>query len=121
MESYHYNAAGKIDPFKPLVKVEIPKKNAMGHSKLSPLQRSDVSQFKLVGVAGGGNKKVAMLVDARGKSYVVSPGTLIGPYDGRVTQILDDQIVVEEKRAAEGKKPALNRLTLKLYHYEDTP
>ena len=119
-ESYHYNAAGKIDPFKPLVKAEVQKKSP-AMSRLAPLQRYDVNQLKLVGIAGSGKMKVAMLLDAKGKSYVVSPGTLIGQNNGRIVQILDDQIVVEEKRMGDSKKTTLNRLTLKLYHYEDTP
>ena len=87
---------------------------------MTPLQQYDISQLKLVGIAGNGAKKVAMVTDKKGKSYVLSPGTLIGPNNGRVAQILDDQIIVEE-RAGDSKKPKINRLTLKLYRYEEKP
>ena len=118
IESYHYNPAGRVDPFKPLVKIETLKKNASA-VKLSPLQRYDISQLKLVGIAGTGKKKLAMVLDTKGKSYVVSPGTIMGLNGGRVVQILDDQIVIEEKKQDDSKKT--DRLTLKLYHYEDNP
>jgi Tfp pilus assembly protein PilP len=119
IETYHYNPAGKIDPFKPLVKPEIPKKS--GHvTPVTPLQQYDISQLKLVGIAGNGTKKVAMVTDKKGRSYVLSPGTLIGPNRGRVAQILDDQIIVEE-RVDDSKKPKINRLTLKLHRYEEKP
>ena len=120
IDSYHYNAAGKIDPFRPLVKAEVPKKNT-SLVKLTPLQRFDINQLKLVGIAGTGAKKIAMVLDPRGRSYVVSPGTLIGQNNGRVMHVLEDQIVVEEKKSDDSKKSKVNRLTLKLYHYEENP
>lgn len=118
IESYRYNPAGKVDPFKPLVKAETVKKQASS-APLTPLQQYHVSELKLVGIAGTGNKRVAMIVDKKGRSYVVVQGTPIGPSNGRVAKILEDQIVIEEK-VPESKKPKINRLKLRLYRYEET-
>ncbi len=119
VETYHYNPIGKIDPFKPLVKAEIAKKNGIA-TPTTPLQQYDISQLKLVGIGGNGKKRVAMVIDKKGRSYILSPGTLIGLNHGQVAQILDDQIVIEEKTNG-SKKPKVNRLTLKLYRYEEKP
>jgi type IV pilus assembly protein PilP len=119
-DTYHYNPAGKIDPFKPLVKVQLPKKRGSSE-QLTPLQQYEIDQLKLVGIAGTGNKKIAMLLDKKGRSYVLSPGTLVGQNNGRVAYILDDQIIIEEKRLGDAKRAKINRLTLKLHRYEDKP
>lgn len=120
VETYHYNPAGKLDPFKPLVKKEVGKKKASA-AQLTPLQQYDIGQLKLVGIAGSGKKKVAMVVDKKGRSYILSLGTYIGQNNGRVSGILDDQIVIEERTQGDSKKVRINRLTLKLHRYEEQP
>ena len=38
-----------------------------------------------------------MVEDATGKGYVLMPGTFIGINSGKVTEILKDRVIVEEK------------------------
>jgi len=102
-----YNPVGKVDPFKPLVKdkqvaVAVPASGGETVDKrkrahLTPLEKVDLSQLKLDGVilASSGNR--AMVSDATGKGYVVTAGTYIGIYSGRVVEILPDKIVIEEE------------------------
>lgn len=99
-----YNPTGKIDPFAPLFREEqvvstekstSAKKRRRAH--LTPLEKVDLSQLKLLGtiLAPSGNR--AMVADSGGKGYVVTIGTYIGISSGRVVDILKDRIVVEEE------------------------
>jgi type IV pilus assembly protein PilP len=97
---------GKIDPFEPLVKAEpvpvsvsmaIKKKKSKRRIPRTPLEMVDLSQLKLTGIirAPSGNK--AMVEEASGKGYVIAKGTYIGIHSGRVIQILNDRVIVEEE------------------------
>jgi len=83
-----YNPEGKIDPFVPLFKGEKPaavkavKTVKQGKRKicipLTPLQRVDLSQLKLVGIIRAKSGNRAMVEEASGKGYVIKKGTYIG-------------------------------------------
>ncbi|MBW2020863.1 MAG: pilus assembly protein PilP [Deltaproteobacteria bacterium] len=101
--AYFYDPKGKIDPFKPpsTSKVELSDraKEKMRGQKLplTPLQKVDLSQLKLVGIIvfPAGNK--ALVEDPSGKGYVVTQGTYVGTNFGRVKKILHDRVIVEEE------------------------
>lgn len=93
-----YDPKGKIDPFKPLfreekVKIKVPNRT----HPLTPLEKVDLSQLKLVAVilASSGNR--ALVKEASGKGYVIQKDTLIGLQSGRVVQILKDRVIVKEE------------------------
>jgi len=118
-ESELYNPEGRIDPFAPLFKreqvvtvVKEKKKKRPGH--LTPLEKVDLSQMKLLGtiLAPSGNR--AMVTDASGKGYVVTVGTYMGIASGRVVEILRDRIVVEEEVENILGKISLRKRELKL-------
>ena len=98
-----YDPLGKTDPFVPLykeeptVKKEQKKKKKKKRLPLTPLEKVDLSQLKLVGIirASSGNK--ALVEEATGKGYIIKKGTYIGIHAGRVIDILPDRIVVEEE------------------------
>lgn len=92
---YTYNPVGKRDPFKPFIALG-PKKAVRKKAPVTPLQRYDVSELKLVGVlkAPGGYR--ALVEDAGGKGFIIGKGTLIGPGDGRVKEIRKDRVIIEE-------------------------
>jgi type IV pilus assembly protein PilP len=101
--TYFYDPTGKADPFKPLFATEA-ERIMPAHQKakrprlpLTPLQRIDLGQFKLVGIvlSHGGNK--ALVEEPSGKGYIISKGTYIGQNFGRVKRILEDKVVVEEE------------------------
>jgi len=105
-EKFVYNPMGKIDPFEPLVKAEpvpasvsmaIKKKKSQRRIPRTPLEMIDLSQLRLTGIirASSGNK--AMVEEASGKGYVIDRGTYIGIHSGRVIQILNDRVIVEEE------------------------
>ena len=100
-----YRPEGKLDPFAPLfeerqaspVIAARPTKKAKKRVPLTPLEKVDLSQLKVVAIirALSGNK--AMVTEASGKGYVVKKGTPIGTRSGKIVEILGDRIVVEEQ------------------------
>jgi type IV pilus assembly protein PilP len=113
---------GKIDPFAPLFKDEPVKQARRGVEKkvskkripLTPLEKIDLSQLKLVGViqAPSGNK--ALVEEASGKGYIVAKGTYIGLHAGRILEILSDRIIVEEEIEDILGKVTIDRKELKI-------
>jgi Tfp pilus assembly protein PilP len=126
MPDYRYDPKGKIDPFKPFVRLELPtpskkgpeKKKLMGH--LTPLQRVALDKVRVTGIAGSSSKRVAMVEDGGGggKGYLVYLGTLIGENGGKVIQILPDRVIVEEKLGESKGKEKMHRVALKLHKEE---
>jgi len=101
-----YSPAGKVDPFLPLFeeKPVVPeetqdaeKQKKKRRMPLTPLERVDLSQLKLVGIiqAPSGNK--ALVEEASGKGYIIKKGTFIGIHAGRVLEIQKDRVIVEEE------------------------
>jgi len=92
---YSYNSAGKPDPFRPFIQLT----SARGGSKtapLTPLQKYDFSQLKLVAIISSPDGNIALVEDVAGKGYFLKKGTWIGKNDGKVTKILKDKVIVEE-------------------------
>jgi len=114
--NYQYNATGKPDPFKPFIEMdpalkkkmeeEEQKKGATSKARpISPLQRADIGQFRLLGIAGDENRRVAIVEDGVAKRYYpLFVGTYIGLNEGRVAAILSDRLVVEERVETRDKK-----------------
>ena len=59
-----------------------------------------------------------MVEDGGGKGYMVYVGTLIGMSGGRVSQILPDRVIVEEKLDDSKGKEKSHRVALKLHKDE---
>ena len=114
--NYQYNATGKPDPFKPFIEMDPALKKRMEEEEqkkravlkarpISPLQRADIGQFRLLGIAGGENRRVAIVEDGVAKKYYpLFVGTYIGLNEGRVAAILSDRLVVEERVETRDKK-----------------
>ena len=121
---YLYDPKGKPNPFQPLFATETPQQRmAPGKKKgkeekrlpLTPLQRIDLSQLKVVGiiVSPAGNK--ALVEEPSGKGYVISKGTYVGTNFGRVKKVLIDRVIVEEEVEdffSGGMKPQATELEL---------
>ena len=82
------------DPFRPMTL----KTSALTRSRenLSPLERLDIGQLRVVGIVWDVKEPRAIVEDSAGLGYTVKVGTPIGSNDGRVKVIRRDQIVVEE-------------------------
>lgn len=91
---YTYDASGKRDPFRPLFLLR--RQETQLAEPLTPLQRYEIGQLKLVGVIYDLTPPRAMVEDSSGLGFIVTPGTAIGPNGGVVTAIRPRQMVVEE-------------------------
>jgi type IV pilus assembly protein PilP len=94
-KEFSYNPTGKPDPFKPFIQLT-PVREASRNVPMTPLQKYEVSQLKLVAIISLPDGNIALVEDVTGKGYFVKKGTLIGKNDGKVTKILKDKVVVEE-------------------------
>ena len=112
--TYSYNPLGKLDPFRPFMDEEIAtkkKEKKADVSSIFPLQRADVDQFRLVGIAGDKSRRVAIIVeDVTKKHYPLFVGTHIGLHKGKVLEILPDRVIIEEYETKRAK-----RIILKLH------
>jgi Tfp pilus assembly protein PilP len=126
---YVYQSSGKQDPFKPFLdtdqalqkkKQDEQKKTAAAKARpISPLQQAEMAQFRLLGIAGDGSRRTAMVEDRSTKKfYPLSVGTYIGPNEGRVAEILADRVVVEERVETQdnkSKRVQMRRIPLLLH------
>jgi len=116
-EEYAYNASGKPDPFKPFLQLS-PLREARS-LPLTPLQKYDISQLKLVAVLSAPEGKIALVEDATGKGYFIQKGTWIGKNDGKVTKILTDRVMIEEVFLDPLGQKKVNEISLSLQKAEE--
>jgi type IV pilus assembly protein PilP len=116
---YLYNPAHKADPFRPFIETDLAKKKKIEVKKksfaISPLQRADIEEFKLVGIGGDAHHRTAVVEQGKGKYYPLFKGSWIGQNNGRVVEILSDRVIVEEPLG----KSKVKRLVMKLRETQD--
>ena len=83
---FTYKAAGRRDPFEPLV-TKLKKISRVVVKPRGPLQKYELSQFRLMAVLVVKGRPMAMVKAPDGKSYPVKIGNEIGRYEGRVVNI----------------------------------
>jgi Tfp pilus assembly protein PilP len=93
---YVYDPTGKPDPFRPFI-METSRPKEVAEQLLQPLQRYEISQLKLVAIIWGAEAPMAMVEDNAGKGFIISKGSCIGKNDGRVTEILQNELVITEQ------------------------
>lgn len=85
---------GSRDPFRPMtLRAKVVSRN---RENLSPLERLDLGQLKIVGIVWDIKEPRAMVEDTSGLGYTVKVGTPIGSNDGKVKAIHRNQIIIEE-------------------------
>ena len=111
-DTYNYNPAGRRDPFEPLINQLQETSRVTVVKPRGPLQKYELTQFRLMAVLVVKGRPMAMVKAPDGKSYPVKIGDEIGRYEGKVanieTKVTDrdplgkrievspDRIVVEE-------------------------
>ena len=85
---------GKRDPFRPIT-LNV-RTNTRRRENLSPLERFELGQLKLVGVVWNVKEPTALVEDSSGLGYMVKVGTPIGSNDGKVKDVRHDSLIVEE-------------------------
>lgn len=108
-EGKFYNAEGRIDPFAPLFKpttVKVVRSSDKPKSarearvgRLTALEKLDLSQLKLTGIMHlpTANRSMAMVEETTGKGHVIKKGTYIGVNSGRVVEIKENVVIIEEE------------------------
>ncbi|PID77741.1 MAG: hypothetical protein CSB21_03845 [Deltaproteobacteria bacterium] len=99
-----YSDAGRINPFTPLVKESVKKKDVKvsgsGEKKIerpkTPLEKFALSQLRLVAVMTSPEGRFAVLEESSGKGYIVDKGTYVGLNSGQITAIEPEQIIIAE-------------------------
>ena len=118
-QTYHYSPVKKPDPFRSFLDREAAeqKKKAAKLTPIpqSPLQRADVDQYKLRGIAGDEGRRSAIVEDANGRFYPLFRGTVVGKNNGKVVEILPDRVIVEEKVRTRAGQSQVKRITMKLH------
>ena len=89
-----YSSAGRRDPFQPFGLRA--KAQRRPRESLSPLERYELGQLKLVGVVSDAKEPRAMVEDSAGLGYIVKVGMSIGPDEGKVRAIKSNEVVIEE-------------------------
>lgn len=115
---YSYIPEGKPDPFKPFIQLS-PVKEASRNVPLTPLQRYEVSQLKLVAIMSVPGGNVALVEDSSGKGFFLKKGTQVGKNEGKVTKILKDRVIIEEVFQDILGQPKQNEVSLNLYRTEE--
>jgi type IV pilus assembly protein PilP len=83
------------DPFRP-INLNL-RTSARRRENLSPLERYDIGQLRLVGIIWDIKNPTALVEDSSGLGYTVKIGTAIGPNEGKVKAIKPDGVIIEEE------------------------
>lgn len=97
---YQYSFQVKPDPFQPFINSSTIQDKSPKDSKLTPLERVQPTQLKLVGVLWepqDPDKSLALVELPNGKGYVLRKGTQIGFQKGKVIQITPKKIAIKEE------------------------
>jgi type IV pilus assembly protein PilP len=94
---YVYDPTGKRDPFQPFIATQTPVMPSGEEMPITPLQKYDLSQLKLVAIMVGKGEGKAMVEDSEGKGYIVEKGVYVGRNFGKVKTILKDRVIIEER------------------------
>jgi type IV pilus assembly protein PilP len=93
---YVYSGVGRRDPFEnPLKEIAVPQMK--NEEALTPLQKVDLSQLRIVGIIIGRGDPAAMVVGPGGKSYILKKGVKVGKNDGVVVGIDAEKVTIREK------------------------
>ena len=116
---FGYDPQGRRDPMEPLVKEApppaTPKRVERAPDEVrEPLERFDLAALKLVAIVRGSFGSKALVKAPDGKGYYVTVGTRMGMHGGRVSEIREQALVIEELYVTPGNEVISEPLTLPL-------
>jgi type IV pilus assembly protein PilP len=94
--AFVYDPSGQRDPFEALLSVRKPITQE-GVVPLTPLQKYDLGQFRLIGAIIGKGDPKAMVEAPGGKPFMIQKGVKIGKNNGVVIDITESEVLVEER------------------------
>ena len=110
---FSYNPAGKGDPFRPFI--QLTPEKAPKSAFLTPLQKYDISQLRLVAIITLPEGSVGLVEDQQGRGYFLKRGTVIGRHDGKVKAIHKDRVIIEEAYSDVLGQGKVNEISLFLH------
>lgn len=94
-ESFHYDPAGRRDPFKSLLDLQSKTKDI---SMLPPIQQLDLNEIRITGVIMDEIEGPRAMVKApNGQTFIVKKGTIVGKNEGEVIEVTLQGMRVVEK------------------------
>ena len=111
-ESPKYTRKVNRDPFRP-PSIQA-RTGTRSRDNLSPLERFELGQLKVVGIVWDVKEPKAMIEDSAGLGYTILVGTPIGGSEGRVKAIHRDQVVVAESFEDVSGKKRIREVAMKL-------
>jgi type IV pilus assembly protein PilP len=111
-ESPKFNRKVNRDPFQP-PSIQT-RTGSRSRDNLSPLERFELGQLKVVGIVWDVKEPRAMIEDNAGLGYTILVGTPIGGSEGKVKGIHRDQVVVEESFEDVSGKKKTREVSMKL-------
>lgn len=102
IEEYNYEVSGRRDPFLPYTS---PKTLTLEEEEeiVSPLQRFELDQLKLVGIIWDTKRPKAMFLDPQGKGYIIGKLDKVGRNRGYIAEIREGEVIVLERFIGEGR------------------
>ena len=88
------STVGRRDPFRPYTLTA--RANGRPRQNLSPLERYELGQLRLVGIVWHVKEPNAMIEDSVGLGYVIKVGPPIGANEGKVKAIKPNEVIIEE-------------------------
>jgi len=115
-----YSSEGKADPFAPFIKTKAERERDREKSinrriPRTPLEKVDISQVKLTAIIQSPTGNFGLVEESTGKGYVVTAGTYIGVNGGKIKQILNDRLIVEEEAENVFGKITIREIEVKLH------
>ena len=107
-DGFTYSSKGRRDPFKPLVQKEpstAQKDNERPAKIKGPLEKFELSQFRLIAILVVKGAPRAMVKAPDGKSYTLKVGEYIGMNDGIVRKIETKVIEIDDNGMRIEKSP----------------
>jgi type IV pilus assembly protein PilP len=94
-ESFHYDPAGRRDPFKSLLDLQSKAKDV---SMLPPIQQLDLNEINIIGVILDEVEGPRVMVKApNGQTFIVKKGMIVGKNEGEVIEVTLQGVRVVEK------------------------
>lgn len=102
IEDFNYEVSGRRDPFLPYTS---PKAISVEEEEeiVSPLQRFELDQLKLIGIIWDTRKPKAMFLDPAGKGYIVGKLDKVGRNRGYIAEIREGEVIILERYVGEGR------------------
>jgi type IV pilus assembly protein PilP len=94
-EVYVYDPKGRRDPFLSLVQVSKPRLERKKGA--SPIENYDVDDIKLIAIVWDNQQYYAMITLPDKKSYTIRKGMTLGLYNGKVSEITKDTVLISEQ------------------------